>query len=121
MNIKYECDKKVENVSITNYEFYKNGIYNERITKVINNIMDIRTMITEVYGVDTIRLIIDVLGYKIKMEVVFKYIDEDRNEHIIEMMFDDNKVHIDLDTYAQNEKLIKDIKKRYKKILKLLK
>jgi len=55
------------------------------------------------------------------MEIVFNYIDKDNDEHTIEMLFDDSNIHIDLGIYIQNEKLVKDIKLKYKKISKILK
>jgi CRISPR/Cas system-associated endoribonuclease Cas2 len=121
MNIKYEYNNKVENINITNYKFYQNNIYNEKVAEVIKNIMDIRNTITKIYSIDTIRLIIDKLDNKVKMEIVFNYIDKDNDEHTIEMLFDDSNIHIDLGIYIQNEKLVKDIKLKYKKISKILK
>ena len=121
MIIKYEYNNKVENISIVNYRFCQNTIYNEKVTEVIKNMMDIRNMITETYGVDTIRLILDRLDDKIKMSIVFNYIDENNDEHVIEVLFDNNNIHIDLDIYIKNKKLVKDIKQKYKKIIKILK
>jgi hypothetical protein len=121
MNIKYEYDNKIENITVTNYKFYQNSVYNEKVTEVIRNIMDIRNTITEAYNVDIIRLTVDKLDNKIKMDVVFNYVDENNNEYTIEILFDDNNIHIDLDVYVQNEKLIKDIKRKYRKIFKILK
>lgn len=121
MNIKYECNNKVENISIINYISYKSEVCNKKVTEILKNIMDIRDIITTVYGIDNLQIVVDKLEYRIKMEVVIRYMDEDYNECGFDILFNGDSIYVDVDTYTQNEKLIRDVKSKYKRIINILK
>jgi hypothetical protein len=55
------------------------------------------------------------------MEIIVECHDMNFNEFKLEMSFEGNMVRIDLDTYTEHEKLIKEIRKEYKNIVNLLK
>lgn len=121
MNIKYEYDGKVRDISIINHCTFASKIADKDVIEVLSKIEDIKDIICKFYDIIRMTLMLDKLEDKIKMEIIVECHDKNFNEFKLEMSFEDNIIHIDLDTYIEHEKLIKEIRKEYKNTVNLLK
>lgn len=107
--------------TIVNHCTFVHKIADKDVIEVLSKIENIKDIINKFDTIIRMTLMLDKLEDKIKMEIIVECYDKKFNEFKLEMLFEGNTIHIDLDIYTEHKKLIKEIRKEYRNIVNLLK